>query len=107
MPCYLATQFGFLSNHEDGRWGVVTLLEPCWKIEIFNHGEDPMHILVWILMKIDNQPFGIINIYAPNDVVERNYLWHWIDDWLPSATWVMCGDFNLVEVAFDKDGTWH
>ena len=30
-------------------------------------------------------------------------MWAWLADYLPPATWVMCDDFNMVEVAFDKD----
>ena len=31
-------------------------------------------------------------------------MWAWLADNFPPATWVMCGDFNMVEVASDKEG---
>ena len=31
-------------------------------------------------------------------------MWAWLADNLPPTTWVMCGDFNMVEVASDKEG---
>ena len=30
-------------------------------------------------------------------------MWGWLAENLPPATWVMCGDFNMVEVASHKD----
>lgn len=93
----------FASQHEVGRGGVVTLISPCWLFVVISHDFDPMQRIVWVLLSIDNLSIGIVNVYAPNDVVDRSYLWHWIVDNLPPATWVMCGDFNMVEVVTDKD----
>lgn len=94
----------FASQHEAGRGGVVTLLSPCLISSVISHGSDPLHRVVWILLSFQNYYFGIVNIYAPNDVVDRSHLWHWLADHLPPATWVFCGDFNMVELASDKEG---
>ena len=48
-------------------------------------------------------PFSIVNVYSPNDAVERPQLWHWLTNSLPPS-WVVCGDFNMVGLAYDKDG---
>lgn len=49
-------------------------------------------------MSIEFYSFGINTVYAPNVVVEiycgLNAL----------ATWIMCRDFNMVEVASNKEG---
>ena len=94
----------FSSQHEVGRGGVVTLLSPRLHSAIISHSSDPSHRIVWLLLSINNHSFGVINVYASNDAVERAQLWVWLADNLPPATWVMCNDFNMVEVASNKDG---
>ena len=93
----------FSSQHEVGRGGVVILLSPRLHSAIISHNFDPMHIIIWLFLSINSHSFGVINVYASNDVVERSQMWAWLDDNLPPATWVMCGKFNMVEVASNKD----
>ena len=93
----------FSSQHVAGRGDVVTLLSPRLHSAIISHGSDPMHKIIWLLFSIYNHSFGVVNVYASNDVVERTQLWGWMANNLPPATWVMCGDFNMVELASDKD----
>ena len=78
----------FSSQHKDGRGGVVTLLSPCLYSIIILHGFDPMHKIIWIFLSINNHSFGIANVYASNDVVERSQLWCWMANNLPPATWL-------------------
>lgn len=93
----------FSSQYEVGRGGVATLISPHWLSTVISHGFDPMQRAVWVLLSIDNHSIGIVNVYSPNDVVDRSHLWCWIAENLPPATWVMCGDFNMVEVVTNKD----
>lgn len=93
----------FSSQHEAGRGGVVTLLSPHLHYAIISHGFDSMHKIIWLLLSINNHSFGVVNVYASNDAMERSQLWIWMANNLPPATWVMCGDFNMVELASDKD----
>ena len=94
----------FSSKYEADRGGLVTLLSPHLHFAIILHGSNPSHRIVWLLLSINNHSFGIINVYASNDTIERAQIWAWLANNLPPATWVMCGDFNIVEVASDKDG---
>ena len=94
----------FSSQHEAGWGGIVTLLSPSLHSAIISHSFDPSHRIVWLLLSISNHSFGVINVYASNDVVERSQLWVWLANNLPPSMWVMCGDFNMVEVASDKEG---
>lgn len=41
---------------------------------ILDHGSDPTQWMVRVLMSVDNHSFGIINVYAPNDDVERSFV---------------------------------
>lgn len=82
----------------------MLFLSPHLHACFVDHGIDPMQRLVWVLLNIDNHSFGIANIYASNDVVERSLLWRWIADSLPIATWLVYGDFNMVEMDEDKEG---
>ena len=63
-----------------------------------------MERVVWISLSFQNYSFGIVNIYAPNDAVERSHLWRWLSNSLPPTTWIFCGYFNMVELAIDKVG---
>lgn len=65
-------------------------------------GVDPSNQVVWVLLEILGKPFGIINIYASNDAHDRKTLWRWHALSLPLTTWILCGDFNMVEKPFDK-----
>ena len=94
----------FSSQHEFGRGGVVTLLSPRLHFAIISHGSDPTHCIIWLLLSINNHSFGVINVYASNDAMERAQMWVWLADNLLPATWVLCGDFNMVEVASEKHG---
>ena len=94
----------FSSQHEAGRGGVVTILSPCLHSAIISHGSDPSHRIIWLLLSTNNNSFGVINVYASNEVVERAQMWAWLAENLPPATWVMCGDFNIIEVASNKEG---
>jgi hypothetical protein len=41
---------------------------------------------------------GIINIYAPNNNVDKNILWELLLEKIPeNYSWIVCGDFNTVE----------
>ena len=63
-----------------------------------------MHRIFWILLSFQNHSFGIVNVYAPNDVIECSHLWRWLANHLLPATWILYGDFNMVELAIDKVG---
>ena len=73
VACRIIWQDGvmFSSQHEASRGGVVTLLSPRLHSAIISHGSDPSHRIVWLLLSINNHSFGVINVYASNDVVER------------------------------------
>lgn len=42
-------------------------------------------------------------VYAPNIPTERRHLWHLMADMLPrDCTWIIGGDFNMIERPEDK-----
>ena len=61
----------FSSQHEAGQGGVVTLMSPHLHSTIILHSLDPMHRIIWLLLSISNHSFGVINVYALNDAIER------------------------------------
>ena len=50
--------------------------------------------------------WGLLNIYAPNQVVERKQFWKYIQVHIPSSVkeWIVGGDFNMVEDPNDRHG---
>jgi hypothetical protein len=41
---------------------------------------------------------GSINIYAPNNYINKNILWELLLKKIPrNYSWIVCGDFNMVE----------
>ena len=92
------------SQHETCRGGVVTLLSPHLYYSIISHCSNPMHRIIFLFLSINNHSFQVINVYAFNDAMERSEMWSWLTNNLPPTTWVICGDFNMVEVASNKDG---
>jgi hypothetical protein len=48
---------------------------------------------------------GILNIYGYNQTTIRTRLWNQIRTFpLPTATWITCGDYNMIERLQDKLG---
>jgi len=45
---------------------------------------------------------GIINIYAPNNYVDKNILWELLEKFPRDYSWIVCGDLNMVEYKEDK-----
>lgn len=60
-------------------FGQITLcfLLSTWHLHFFivDHRYDPMQRVVWVLISVGNHYFRIINVFSPNDVVERSQLW--------------------------------
>ena len=77
IACRVIWQDGvmFSSQHEAGRRGVVTLLSPCLHSDVIAYDSNPMHRTIWLLLSINNHSFGVVNVYASNDVVERSQMW--------------------------------
>ena len=94
----------FYSHHDASQGVVVSLLSPYLISSVVAHSSNLMHRIVSILLSFQNYSFGIVNIYARNDFVEPSQLWHWMVDSLPPITWVICGDFNMVDMTTDKEG---
>ena len=65
----------FSSQHKTSRGSVVTLLSPRLHSAIILHDSNPMHRIIWLLLSVNNLSFGVVNVYASNDVVERSQMW--------------------------------
>ena len=72
--CRVIWQDGILFplQHEVGRGGVVTILSPRLHSIVIAHGSDPTHRIIWLLLSINNHSFGVFNVYASNDAMERS-----------------------------------
>lgn len=92
------------TNHEHGKGELSSFSLLVGKKKVILWDADPSHQVVWILLKVDRIPFGIINIYASNDPHDWCMLWRWCTLSLPPAIWVMCRDFNMVEKDSNKIG---
>ena len=80
--CRVIWQDGILipSLHEDGRGGVVTIMSPRLHFVVIVHNSDLMHRTIWLLFSINNHSFGVVNVYASNDAMERSQMWSWLVD---------------------------
>jgi exonuclease III len=60
----------------------------------------------WAQLTVKEEDFGIVSVYAPSDSSrERTVLWHILSNQLPADRWIICGDFNMVELPTDTTGT--
>lgn len=56
-------------------------------------------------MKMQDQVFGVCNLYAPCRIRDRNALWRRLQGQLDfQVTWLVGGDYNFVEETSDKFG---
>lgn len=89
------------TSHTDGKGGVVIGIAPWIAKHIIDKGEDPSHSCVWVLTFINGQLIGFCSIYALNFAKECIVLWIWLANKLPNAEWIIGGDFNMVEHAYN------
>lgn len=73
---------------------------------IVARGITPLGRAMWVHMDHPQMGWiGIIAIYAPNESRLRADLWHELANTLDkSKTWILAGDFNMVECIFDRKG---
>ena len=58
-----------------------------------------------IILEIQNQQLGFINLYAHNASSDRRRMWSYLCDTLPHVDhWCMVGDFNMIEDKLDRSG---
>lgn len=64
--------------------------------------------VVWITMEgIEGANLGIACIYAPNIPSHRSLLWQEMVDLFPKdCSWILGGDFNMIECTEDKSQDW-
>ena len=94
----------FYSNHDKGKGGIATLINPNLEKMISVNGVSPCNRALWVIIECDEAEIGICNIYAPNDYRERSKLWEWLANNLPKVKWIFAGDFNMIECPKDKVG---
>lgn len=80
------------------------MLSPKLAALVIDAGSVLVNRAQWVILRgIPGGDLGIINIYAPNDIVERCQLWETLIQELPtSCRWILAGDFNMVETRQDK-----
>ncbi|KAL3694784.1 hypothetical protein R1sor_008435 [Riccia sorocarpa] len=59
---------------------------------------------VWAEVDTPTGPVKIISLHAPNTKEERTILWTRIEDLIGGGTWILAGDFNMVETQDDSRG---
>jgi hypothetical protein len=65
-------------------------------------GINPKERLAWVILNLDGHNMRLANIYALYDIVERA-TWSWLANNLSKANWLICNDFNMVEVVEELD----
>lgn len=68
----------FFTKHPKGKGGVAILLSPKWKSKVLKWGQSPCDRALWVIIKNDNETFGLCSIYASNDYRERGEMWEWM-----------------------------
>ena len=83
--------------------GVSISINSRWKEEVMNYVEVIPGRSQYIVIKIKDLTFGVLNIYAPNQVAERIEFWSSLTNRLPTLdSWCMAGDFNMIERIDDR-----
>jgi exonuclease III len=96
---------GSIFNVAKNRWKAGTSILISAKIShlFLNSGILVPSRAQWITCSLDNKVVGFLNIYAPNKDSERAAFWNQIATSLPIAeSWVVGGDFNMVERNVDR-----
>lgn len=73
--------------------------------KVISTGKDEEGRYLWIKLKVDEQVFGICNVYAPCNAAQRRRLWRRMTAELnQSIDWFLGGNWNFVEFSNDLLG---
>jgi exonuclease III len=92
----------FSSPPYEGRGGSALLLQPSLPVTssgMLNEGR-----VTWVIVSHPEGPVGLASIYAPNSSQLRATLWEELKNTLPSAKWILSGDYNMTESRSDSTG---
>jgi exonuclease III len=92
----------FSSPPHEGRGGSALLLHPLLKVTssgILDEGR-----ATWVTVSHPEGLIGLASIYAPNSSRLRATLWEELKNSLPSAQWILSGDYNMTENSSDSTG---
>ena len=97
----------FFSNSENTRsLGVAFLVRKNLDCEVLLNKELIKGRVIELQMKIDDNIFNIINVYAFNvESLRRDlfdFLNNYLSDFLPDDNYFVCGDFNVISNSIDK-----
>lgn len=89
-----------------GKGGIFLAIGPKLINFIADNGIVPSGMVAWAhIDHLELGNFGILSLYAPNGSTKRGRFWHELADTLdPQRTWIIGGDFNMVEKATDRRG---
>jgi exonuclease III len=92
----------FSSPPYEGRGGSALLLHPLLTVTssgILDEGR-----ATWVIVSHPEGPVGLASIYAPNSSRLWATLWEELKTTLPSAQWILSGDYNMTENRSDSTG---
>lgn len=95
----------FFSNGSNHARGVAVLIKPGFHAEILNDISDNIGRMLLLEIKIQDTPFKLINIYAPNSELGQFHFYHYLKNFLQTKVdsrenILIGGDFNII---LDKD----
>jgi hypothetical protein len=93
----------FSSPPYEGRGGSALLLHPLLTVissGILNKGR-----ATWVVVSHSEGPVGLASIYAPNSSRLWAVLWEELKNTLPSAQWILSGDYNMIESRSNSTGS--
>lgn len=86
----------------EGVVGAAILIPKHYKVVA--HGGKGDRTLAWARILTTVGELNISSVYAPNEPGRRKELWTWMTDNLTEAKWVVCGDWNMLELWDDSVG---
>ncbi|KAL3678267.1 hypothetical protein R1sor_021223 [Riccia sorocarpa] len=76
----------------------ILVSQECEVLESFFH---PSLDFGWVLVRYLDYVFSVVSVYSPNHSSGRVQLWKALRETLPFKPWILCGDFNMVQVRSD------
>ena len=100
------TLWGHGYGSEENAGGVCISIKEKWKNHIVHSANLIQARAQFVVLEEKGIQWGLLNIYAPNQVVERKQFWKYIWEHIPSSVkeWIVGGDFNMVEDPNDRRG---
>lgn len=86
----------------EGRAGAAVVIMP--HLKVLDKGSKGDGTFAWCTIETSVGPVSVGSVYAPNKRASDIALWEWLSNFTHTRSWLLMGDWNMVELHDDEVG---